>query len=599
MAGPAGSGPAEGPAPVASAVASEPGDRGVGRGTAPLDPDDPSKKNATVEGTSGRDVEYEFAVNELESMRIPGTSDYATIQTYNTLKRMGLRSVDVQRETMKRALSAMMAGDGTEVPLSMRTTTRTGFNPQTKATTGKDKAEPPRALLYSPPVNALKRAAGVRRQVAARVEKLAKDPDELSALEKRLRAASLKSADANAKRTGVDHIGAHVASLTKHRKETRLAAAAARAEAREERAREVKERAAASRLEKEHRTAANLLRKETKKEREAQEARIRAEADAMAKAEAEREAMRVRDAVRTRWRRARRLALASRPPPERAAALRMEEARDGAARVIQRWWRGCVSRVAVRERIRAALFIRDRLWMWYHRRRRREAAENIRAFLEDVGKGNEIVRRLHQLRRACATIQTAYRSAFRVMPDQVDSFVVHWTLYERYLHTSRAVAAEQKKGKGEGADFVRRRRACAQGFRMENVRSYDEVDARQLVPADIKARLVKKFLKQRRRQRGKDWTAYKDALDSWRKNSLRETKLEMARSVMRGNEVRMDDLEREIASKKPVMVRRRVLMNVDELARIHAEGEKEFRNEVKFQEEAIADLFRLSLKKRS
>ena len=88
---------------------------------------------------------------------------------------------------------------------------------------------------------------------------------------------------------------------------------------------------------------------------------------------------------------------------------------------------------------------------------------------------------------------------------------------------------------------------------MENVRSYDEVDARRLVPVDIKARLVKKFLKQRRRQRGKDWTAYKDALDAWRKNSLHETKLEMARSVMRGNEVRMDDLEREIASKKPVM----------------------------------------------
>ena len=62
---------------------------------------------------------------------------------------------------------------------------------------------------------------------------------------------------------------------------------------------------------------------------------------------------------------------------------------------------------------------------------------------------------------------------------------------------------------------------------------------------------------------------------------------------------KMYDLEREIASKKPVMVRRRVLMNVDELAKIHAEGEKEFRNEVKFQEEAITDLFRLSLKKRS
>ncbi len=48
--------------------------------------------------------------------------------------------------------------------------------------------------------------------MAARVEKLAKDPDEMGELERRLRAASLKSADARAKDTGVDHIGAHVAS---------------------------------------------------------------------------------------------------------------------------------------------------------------------------------------------------------------------------------------------------------------------------------------------------------------------------------------------------------------------------------------------------
>ena len=473
MAGPGPAGPAE--RSDATTNASEPGDRGAGpAGTARLfqpGDDQPEK----TEGTSGRDVEYEFAMSSLESMRIPGTSDYATVQTYKTLKRMGLASVDVQPETMKRAVSAMMAGDGTEVPLSMRTTTRpTGFSPPTtKGSTGKDRAEPPRAARERAE-QAEKDAASAEKEAAARWER-----------------------------------------------------------------------------------------------------------------------------VRLRWRRARRLALASRPPPERAAALKHEEARDGAAGTIQRWWRGCKSRAAVRERIRAALFIRDRLSMWYHRRRRRDAAENIRAFLEDVGKGNEIVRRLHQLRRACATIQTAYRSAFRIMPDQIDSFVIHWTCYERYLHTSRSIAADRKKGKGEGPDFVRRRRACAPGFRMENVRSYDDVEARQLVPVDIKARLIGRFLKQRRRQRGKDWTSYKDALDAWRKNSLMETKLEMARSVMRGNEVRMDDLEKEIASKKPVMVRRRVLMNAEELARIHAEGEKEWRNETAFQDKAIQDLFRLSLKKKS
>ena len=603
MAGPGPAGPAE--RSDAAIVSSEPGDRGAGpAGTARLfqpGDDQPEK----TEGTSGRDVEYEFAMSSLESMRIPGTSDYATVQTYKTLKRMGLASVDVQPETMKRAVSAMMAGDGTEVPLSMRTTTRpTGFNPPTtKGSTGKDRAEPPRALLYSPPVNALKRAAGVRRTVAARVEKLAKDPDEMGALRKRLELASLKADKSKAKDTGVDHIGAHVASLTKYRKDTRLAEAAARREEREERARAARARAESSRIEKEAKTVANLRRKETKKEREAQEAtraaRERAEQAEKDAASAEKEAAARWERVRLRWRRARRLALASRPPPERAAALKHEEARDGAAGTIQRWWRGCKSRAAVRERIRAALFIRDRLSMWYHRRRRRDAAENIRAFLEDVGKGNEIVRRLHQLRRACATIQTAYRSAFRIMPDQIDSFVIHWTCYERYLHTSRSIAAERKKGKGEGPDFVRRRRACAPGFRMENVRSYDDVEARQLVPVDIKARLIGRFLKQRRRQRGKDWTSYKDALDAWRKNSLMETKLEMARSVMRGNEVRMDDLEKEIASKKPVMVRRRVLMNAEELARIHAEGEKEWRNETAFQDKAIQDLFRLSLKKKS
>ena len=228
MAGPPGSSPAEGPAPVASAVASEPGDRGLGGGTAPLDPDGPSKKNATAEGTSGRDVEYEFAVSELESMRIPGTSDYATIQTYNTLKRMGLKSVDVQPETMKRALSAMMAGDGTEVPLSMRTTTRSGFNPQTKGSTGKDKANPAGAAVLAPGERPEARRGGCR-QVAARVE-AGEGSRRDGELERRLRAASLKSADARAKDTGVDHIGAHVASLVNHRKGARLAAAAARRE---------------------------------------------------------------------------------------------------------------------------------------------------------------------------------------------------------------------------------------------------------------------------------------------------------------------------------------------------------------------------------
>ena len=141
MAGPPGSSPAEGPAPVASAVASEPGDRAWGRDGAAR-PGWPFKKNATAEGTSGRDVEYEFAVSELESMRIPGTSDYATIQTYNTLKRMGLKSVDVQPETMKRALSTMMAGDGTEVPLSMRTTTRSGSTRRPRDRPGRTRPNP-------------------------------------------------------------------------------------------------------------------------------------------------------------------------------------------------------------------------------------------------------------------------------------------------------------------------------------------------------------------------------------------------------------------------------------------------------------------------
>ena len=245
-------------------------------------------------------------MSSLESMRIPGTSDYATVQTYKTLKRMGLASVDVQPETMKRAVSAMMAGDGTEVPLSMRTTTRpTGFNPPAKGSTGKDRAEPPRALLYSPPVNALKRAAGVRRTVAARVEKLAKDPDEMGALRKRLELASLKADKSKAKDTGVDHIGAHVASLTKYRKDTRLAEAAARREEREERARAARARAESSRIEKEAKTVANLRRKETKKEREAQEAtraaRERAEQAEKDAASAEKEAAARWERVRLRW----------------------------------------------------------------------------------------------------------------------------------------------------------------------------------------------------------------------------------------------------------------------------------------------------------
>ena len=137
--------------------------------------------------------------------------------------------------------------------------------------------------------------------------------------------------------------------------------------------------------------------------------------------------------------------------------------------------------------------IQPRLRLWYYRKKLRQGAKEIREFLEQIAAGNEVVRRLHALRKSCATIQAAFRSAFRTMQDQVDVFIMHWNVYEQYVHMSRAEASKRKEGTTET-------KKIKGGFAMTQRHLYEPIDARLRVPHDIKVKLVTKFLKAKRKQ---------------------------------------------------------------------------------------------------
>ena len=164
--------------------------------------------------------------------------------------------------------------------------------------------------------------------------------------------------------------------------------------------------------------------------------------------------------VRARWRRAARGALENKEMftnPDFAEHL-------AAASVIQRCWRGAVARKKVKKFVKAVMLIQPRVKLWAHLKRRRDAATHILRFLETVAAGTEIVRRLHQLRRACLTIQAHYRCAFMKTPDLENAFIHHWNCYERWVHTIRSAKAKRKVGKAQS-----RLRA----FKMSNLKHFD------------------------------------------------------------------------------------------------------------------------------
>jgi hypothetical protein len=140
------------------------------------------------------------------------------------------------------------------------------------------------------------------------------------------------------------------------------------------------------------------------------------------------------------------------------------------------------------------------------------------------------VRRLHRLRRACATIQSAFRAAFRTHPDRVSAASARWACYERYVATRRAERAARRAGRVDNA----RRDALLGGFSVTRAARYEALDRREMIPDAIKAPVVLEFLARRRAVGARDREAHVAALEEWRSRATRDEGLELARRVVRG-----------------------------------------------------------------
>ena len=294
-------------------------------------------------------------------------------------------------------------------------------------------------------------------------------------------------------------------------------------------------------------------------------------------------------------------------PPDAAPDARSSpSSRVAAATTIQRLWRGFVSRVAKKKKLRAVRLIQPRARLWLRRKRARLAATRVRAFLEGIGEGSELVRRLYRLRRACATIQSAFRTAFRTHPDRVSAASARWACYERYVATRRAERAARRAGRVDNA----RRDALLGGFSVTRAARYEALDRREMIPDAIKAPVVLEFLARRRAVGARDREAHVAALEEWRSRATRDEGLELARRVVRGVGDGDGDGKgkgkgkggggermgaRDEAAARPERKARRALMNEEELARAHAEGERRWRNQAKDAAAAVEALFKLKV----
>ena len=581
----------------------------VGRDASRAHPDSSRARRAAPAADPPADVDVEQATLALRRMRAPGMSELTTCAAYKTMAARGLSGVDkdLPASAMRTAYSSMVRRNGGVLHVSSADLApKRGVASRAAAPVSPAKTAPPRNQRYAAPVETLRRrASGWRRKLADDLVRVAVDPDAVAAVDARAHAiarakrrAANANANANAKAKGaVDVIAAHRENMSRWTPEARKAAAAARRADRDAkgdaaRARVASVRAArAAEPTKSERAAAARARE--RKEREEREEMEKTE-DAAATAAAgfasgsgavppdpERSA-----ASRARWLRAFHLVRASLNPAE----IR----RERAVRVIQRYWRGHRSRERLRRVIAAAAFIAARARLWLHRKRRREAAARVRAFLEEVDEGSEVVRRLHRLRRACATIQSHYRAAFRIHPDALDAFARHWEAYERFAATRRVEAEARAAGRVDNAA----RDAIRGGFKISRASRYVQLDPRRLIPREIKYPVIARFLRRRRAQRGRDWEEHRAALENWRANSLRDAKLELARLAVvgaRGGAIPRRDggdaAEAKRLETKPRPRRRRWLMTQEELERVHAEGARAWERDAMDRERAVDALF--------
>ena len=552
-----------------------------------------------------RDVDFEHANDTLRQMRAPGCSEITAVQTYNCLDQLGLtKNIDVPRQAMRAAASAAAAAaarEAREAAAAAAAIRRAkakltagvgddstddknegggGAGAGGRGNSGKRrsvfgsarptspvKIVPPNGLMYRPPIEALQRSAGLRKQLANEIIRFSVDPEEMSALAVRVKEYHREKATTLSSQT--DFCALHRLAVDGYNPRAAAIAAEVRREERERRGEEVRAR----RAEVLHR----LANRETRAQ--ANERRKIAAAELALRQSQQRKLMAV-VALHSRLKHAWEEILIIRTIHK----IHINQAR--ASRVVQKHWRGFTARARFLRLQRAVSTIQPRLRLWYYRRKLREGARVIREFLEHVAAGNEVLRRLHALRKSCATIQAAFRSAFRTMQDQVDVFIKHWNVYEEYVHLARAEASKRKEGTME-------QKKIKGGFAITQRHLYEEIDARLRVPHDIKVKLVTKFLKVKRKQRAADYDNYLKTIEDWKKNSRQEAKLEMAKSVLEGKDVVLEEVEARIQAKKPKQKWRRMLMTNEELAKIHADGEKAWKDEHTFQDEVFGALQKL------
>lgn len=233
------------------------------------------------------------------------------------------------------------------------------------------------------------------------------------------------------------------------------------------------------------------------------------------------------------------------------------------------------------------------------RRAQRLAAFRVRAFLEHARDSSEIVRRVRRLTRSVQTIQKFARGAFakRAHHDQVNAFIEHWDVYERYARATRRERAFSKNEKKTTLKRLSRGGGDARFSVWSARRSpYAVASAvRDRVPERLKRPIVERVLRRRRETARRDREEYRKALQAWRARSSRAKKLHLARAVLRQPD---DDAEGNASSfaeaePPPRLRARRVLMREDELARAHAEGERAWRLEKREGERAVQALYEM------
>ena len=80
------------------------------------------------------------------------------------------------------------------------------------------------------------------------------------------------------------------------------------------------------------------------------------------------------------------------------------------------------------------------------------------------------------------------------------------------------------------------------GFKCLTARELDDIEERDKVPEAVKLKILAKFLKVKRKQRAKDYEEHLQSVDNWKRNSRHEAKMEMAKSVLEGREVVLEEV---------------------------------------------------------